>query len=120
MSATATHDTKRGEDARIRLAMLSEMPRQWGQFVSRWLRFNRSRRAEIDGATVPDRNVEYLFYQTLVGAWPPGLQPGDIDAVKALADRVAAYMIKAVRGGKEDRAGATRTQPMKPRLSDLS
>ena len=56
--------------------MLSEMPRRWGQSVSRWLRFNRSRRGEIDGETVPDRNVEYLFYQTLVGAWPPGLDAG--------------------------------------------
>ncbi|MFZ2007240.1 MAG: malto-oligosyltrehalose synthase, partial [Stellaceae bacterium] len=67
MVTTATHDTKRGEDARLRIAMLSEMPRLWGQCVRRWLRFNRSRRSEIDGVTVPDRNVEYLFYQTLVG-----------------------------------------------------
>jgi (1->4)-alpha-D-glucan 1-alpha-D-glucosylmutase len=102
MSTTATHDTKRGEDARIRLAMLSELPRRWGRYVSRWLRFNRSRRSEIDGDIVPDRNVEYLFYQTLVGAWPPGLTPSDTDAVKALAERVAAYMIKAVREGKEE------------------
>lgn len=102
MSATATHDTKRGEDARIRIAMLSELPRQWGQFVSRWLRFNRSRRAEIDGEVVPDRNVEYLFYQTLVGVWPPGLAPDDVEGVKALAERVGAYMIKAVREGKEE------------------
>jgi (1->4)-alpha-D-glucan 1-alpha-D-glucosylmutase len=81
---------------------LSEMPRQWGQYVSRWLRFNRSRRTEIDDDIVPDRNVEYLFYQTLVGAWPPGLAPDDVDGVKALAERVGAYMIKAVREGKEE------------------
>jgi (1->4)-alpha-D-glucan 1-alpha-D-glucosylmutase len=102
MSATATHDTKRGEDARLRLAMLSEIPRLWGRYVSRWLRFNRSRRTEIDGETVPDRNVEYLFYQTLVGAWPPRLEPTDPDAVKAFAERIGAYMIKAVREGKEE------------------
>jgi (1->4)-alpha-D-glucan 1-alpha-D-glucosylmutase len=102
MSSTATHDTKRGEDARVRIAMLSEMPRQWGQFVTRWLRLNRSRRAEIDGDIVPDRNVEYLFYQTLVGVWPPGLAPDDVEGVKALAERVGAYMIKAVREGKEE------------------
>jgi (1->4)-alpha-D-glucan 1-alpha-D-glucosylmutase len=101
-STTATHDTKRGEDARIRIAMLSEMPRLWGQCVTRWLRFNRSRRSEIDGDTVPNRNVEYLFYQSLVGVWPPGLQPDDVDGVKALAERVVAYMIKAVREGKEE------------------
>lgn len=102
MSATATHDTKRGEDTRIRLAMLSELPRDWGRAVSRWLRVNRSRRAEIDGEAVPDRNVEYLFYQTLVGAWPPDLRPDDADAMKAFADRIGAYMIKAVREGKEE------------------
>jgi (1->4)-alpha-D-glucan 1-alpha-D-glucosylmutase len=102
MSTTATHDTKRGEDARTRLALLSEMPRQWGQRVTHWLRFNRTRRAEIDGEIVPDRNVEYLFYQTLVGAWPPGLTPDDVDGVKELAERIGAYMIKAVREGKEE------------------
>jgi (1->4)-alpha-D-glucan 1-alpha-D-glucosylmutase len=102
MIGTATHDTKRGEDARIRLAMLSEMPRVWGQHVARWLRFNRSRRSEVDGEAVPDRNVEYLFYQTLVGAWPPGLRADDAAAVQDLAERVGAFMIKAVREGKEE------------------
>ena len=101
MITTATHDTKRGEDARLRLALLSEMPREWGLHVSRWLRFNRRHRSEIDGEPVPDRNVEYLFYQTLVGAWPPGLDLDDSDAVKSLGERVEAYMIKAVREGKE-------------------
>ena len=102
MSATATHDTKRGEDARLRLAMLSEMPRLWGRNVTRWLRFNRSRRFEIDGAIVPDRNVEYLFYQTLFGAWPPDLAPDDVGGMQIFAERIGAYMIKAVREGKEE------------------
>ena len=102
MNATATHDTKRGEDARLRIAMLSEMPREWGQSVSRWLRLNRSRRSEIKDDIVPDRNIEYLFYQTLVGAWPPGLQPDDAGGVADLAERVGAYMVKAVREGKEE------------------
>jgi (1->4)-alpha-D-glucan 1-alpha-D-glucosylmutase len=102
MGATATHDTKRGEDARLRMAMLSEMPGLWGQCVRRWLRINRTRHSEIDGETVPDHNVEYLFYQTLVGAWPPCLAPDDVDGVKALGERVAAYMVKAVREGKEE------------------
>jgi (1->4)-alpha-D-glucan 1-alpha-D-glucosylmutase len=107
MSGTATHDTKRGEDARIRLALLSEMPRRWGQAVAHWLRFNRSRRFEIEGDVVPDRNVEYLFYQTLFGAWPPGLTPDDAAGVKALAERIGAYMIKAVREGKEESGWST-------------
>ena len=83
MVTTATHDTKRGEDARVRLALLSEMPREWGRRLSQWLRLNRSRRSEIDGEIVPDRNVEYLFYQALFGAWPPDLAPDDVAAVDA-------------------------------------
>jgi (1->4)-alpha-D-glucan 1-alpha-D-glucosylmutase len=101
MVATATHDTKRGEDSRLRLALLSEVPRDWGRHVSRWLRLNRRHRSEIDGELVPDRNVEYLFYQTLIGVWPSGLTPDGTEAVSGLAERVEAYMIKAVREGKE-------------------
>jgi (1->4)-alpha-D-glucan 1-alpha-D-glucosylmutase len=100
MVTTATHDTKRGEDARARLALLSEMPREWGRRVFQWLRLNRSRRSEIDGDSAPDRNVEYLFYQTLFGAWPPALDPGDVAGVEGLAERVEAYMIKAARERK--------------------
>ncbi|HEV7995030.1 MAG TPA: malto-oligosyltrehalose synthase [Stellaceae bacterium] len=100
MVTTATHDTKRGEDARARLALLSEMPREWGRRLFQWLRLNRSRRSEIDGESVPDRNVEYLFYQALFGAWPPDLAPDDVAAVDALAERIVAYMIKAARERK--------------------
>jgi (1->4)-alpha-D-glucan 1-alpha-D-glucosylmutase len=101
MVTSATHDTKRGEDARMRLALLSEMPREWGRRVAQWLRLNRSRRSEVDDEIVPDRNVEYLFYQTLLGAWPPGLDPGDVEGMRGLAERIEAYMIKAVREGKQ-------------------
>jgi (1->4)-alpha-D-glucan 1-alpha-D-glucosylmutase len=98
---TATHDTKRGEDARLRISLLSEMPHEWGRRVAGWIRLNRRHRSDIDGEPVPDRNVEYLFYQMLVGVWPPGLDPGDSDAVSALAVRVEAAMIKSLREGKE-------------------
>ncbi|MGH7031833.1 MAG: malto-oligosyltrehalose synthase, partial [Stellaceae bacterium] len=100
MVTTSTHDTKRGEDARARLALLSEMPREWGRRVFQWLRLNRSRRSQIDGESVPDRNVEYLFYQTLLGAWPPALAPTDVAGMDHLAERIEAYMIKAVRERK--------------------
>jgi (1->4)-alpha-D-glucan 1-alpha-D-glucosylmutase len=90
--ATATHDTKRGEDARARLALLSELPREWGRNVARWHRLNGA----LLGEMAP--NHEWLFYQTLYGSWPIGL------AAKNAADlreRVAAYMTKAIREGKE-------------------
>jgi (1->4)-alpha-D-glucan 1-alpha-D-glucosylmutase len=100
MVTTATHDTKRGEDARARLALLSEMPREWRHAVFHWLRLNRRHRVEIDGEIVPDRNVEYLFYQALLGAWPPALKPDDRDGIANLAERIDAYMLKAARERK--------------------
>jgi (1->4)-alpha-D-glucan 1-alpha-D-glucosylmutase len=69
--------------------------------VIQWSRLNRSRRSEIDDEVVPDRNVEYLFYQSLLGAWPPDLSPDDVERVKSLAERLEAYMIKAVREAKQ-------------------
>src|SRR6516162_5480364 len=101
MVTTGTHDTKRGEDARVRLALLSEMPRDWSNRLSQWLRLNRSRRVEVDGEIVPERAVEYLFYQALLGAWPPDLAPDDVAGIKRLGERIEAYMIKAVREGKQ-------------------
>ena len=101
MVTTATHDTKRGEDARVRLALLTEMPRDWSNRLSQWLRLNRSRRVELDGEIVPERDVEYLFYQALLGAWPPDLAADDVAGVKRLGERIEAYMIKAVREGKQ-------------------
>ncbi|HWR35954.1 MAG TPA: malto-oligosyltrehalose synthase [Clostridia bacterium] len=71
MLTTSTHDMKRSEDVRMRLDVLSEMPRLWSAQVLRWRRSNRSRkRALSDGRIVPDANEEYLLYQTLIGAWP--------------------------------------------------
>src|SRR4051794_1072058 len=137
MLGTATHDTKRGEDARLRIALLSEIPREWGRRVAQWQRLNRRHRTEIDGEAVPGRNTEYLLYQMLVGAWPPELDPGDGEAVGGLAERIEAAMIKSVREGKEHsswsypddnyEAGVTRflrgaldaTRP-NPFLADLS
>jgi (1->4)-alpha-D-glucan 1-alpha-D-glucosylmutase len=101
MVTTATHDTKRGEDARIRLALLSEAPREWGRRLGQWFRLNRSRRSDVDDEIVPSRNVEYLFYQSLLGAWPPALAPNDTKGVAGLAARLEEYMIKAVREAKQ-------------------
>ena len=101
MLTTATHDTKRGEDARLRIALLSEMPREWGRRVEHWQQLNRRHRSALDGEPVPDRNVEYLFYQMLLGAWPPSLDAADAAGIAALAERIEAAMVKSVREGKE-------------------
>lgn len=101
--STATHDHKRGEDARARLAVLSELPHEWSRHLARWSRINRTKRVEIDGTPAPGRNVEYLLYQTLLAAWPPSLDlenPPEQD-LAAFAGRIADYMVKAVREAKE-------------------
>ncbi|MDD5556530.1 MAG: malto-oligosyltrehalose synthase [bacterium] len=95
MNATATHDTKRGEDARMRLQVLSEMPLEWARQVSSWQRMNACHAAKGEGRTSPDRNDEYLLYQTLVGTFPPD---GAIDG--AWVGRIREYMIKAIREAK--------------------
>jgi (1->4)-alpha-D-glucan 1-alpha-D-glucosylmutase len=98
MCATATHDTKRGEDTRARITVLSEIPREWQARLARWRRLNRRRRQPVGERLAPSRNEEYLFYQTLVGMWP--LTPPDAAGHRAVVDRVAAYMLKAVREAK--------------------
>jgi (1->4)-alpha-D-glucan 1-alpha-D-glucosylmutase len=98
MSATSTHDTKRSEDVRARIAVLSEIPREWRAAVSRWHRWNRRHSSEVDGRPAPDKNDEYLLYQTLVGAWPLG--PPDAERAATFMARIQAYMLKAAKEAK--------------------
>lgn len=95
MLATATHDTKRGEDVRARINVLSEIPTEWRERLARWGRINRSRRHDVDGAVAPSRNDEYLLYQTLLGAWP--LEEMDDEAITNFRERIQGYMQKAMR-----------------------
>ena len=99
MLATATHDTKVGEDVRARINVLSEIPDEWARQVSRWMRVNKAHRTILDGEPAPDLNDEYRFYQALVGAWP--LEADRVDGAPAeFLERVQAYMLKAVRESK--------------------
>jgi (1->4)-alpha-D-glucan 1-alpha-D-glucosylmutase len=98
MSSTATHDTKRGEDMRARLHVLSEAAAEWKDAFTRWRRLNEPLLRDVDGEAVPDANEEYLLYQTLVGTWPVGLlKPTERDAYR---DRILQYMEKALREAK--------------------
>ncbi len=99
LSATATHDTKRGEDARARINVLSEMPAEWKRAVSRWYLLNRRHKPVIDGDAAPDRSDEYFFYQTLVGSWPSP-RPAGAEEFAAFAARVQQYMQKAIHEAK--------------------
>jgi (1->4)-alpha-D-glucan 1-alpha-D-glucosylmutase len=100
--ATSTHDTKRGEDARARITVLSEMPVAWSKAVGAWMRINGRNRMKLHGAWAPDRNDEYLFYQVLIGSWPAECAQAPIaDRASAdLTERVVAYMDKAAREAK--------------------
>ena len=102
--ATATHDHKRGEDVRARLAVLSEIPGEWGELVTRWMRLNACLRREVDGGFAPDATDEVILYQMLVGAWPPGLTASDEAGVRVFADRVVAWQEKALREAKRHTA----------------
>jgi (1->4)-alpha-D-glucan 1-alpha-D-glucosylmutase len=90
--ATATHDHKRGEDMRARLAVLSEVPDRWREAVARW-----RRREPADG---PDAIDAYFVYQTVFGAWPPGLAAADAEGLDALRRRVQQWLAKALREAK--------------------
>ena len=100
--ATATHDTKRGEDARARVNVLSEIPAVWRRSVSEWRKINVGHRTAVDRAYAPDANDEYLFYQALVGAWPAEHvgAPIPVEAPSELVARLRAYMQKAIKEAK--------------------
>jgi (1->4)-alpha-D-glucan 1-alpha-D-glucosylmutase len=100
MLATATHDTKLGEDVRARINSISELPAEWPREVSRWMRANRPLRRLVDGEPAPDRNDEYRFYQALVGSWPLDVPPDAAEAPRELIERLQGYMLKAAREAK--------------------
>jgi (1->4)-alpha-D-glucan 1-alpha-D-glucosylmutase len=95
MNATSTHDTKRGEDVRARINVLSEIPGEWAAHVLKWNAINGEHKQWLKGRELPDRNDEYFLYQSLIGAWPGSEEPDS-----AFVDRMQAYMIKAVREAK--------------------
>ncbi len=98
MLTTSTHDTKRSEDVRARLNVLSEMPGPWQAALARWGRLNSSKKTVVEDQPAPDRNDEYLLYQTLLGAWPVG--PLDAGGMARFRGRIAEYMQKATREAK--------------------
>lgn len=99
LSATTTHDTKRSEDVRARISVLSEVPREWREHVTRWSRWHRRFKASVEGNDAPSRNDEYLLYQSLVGVWPGAISaPGDEHA--RFSERLQQYALKVARESK--------------------
>ena len=101
MLASATHDTKRGEDARARLAVLSERPDEWRRQVAVWSRLLRARLGDVEGVADPDRNDEYMLYQMLLGSWPMEmLEAPSAAALAAYAERIRGALTKSMREAK--------------------
>jgi len=98
LSATSTHDTKRSEDVRARINVLSEMPGRWYRAIRRWGNLNSEKKAQLDEIPAPDANEEYLLYQTLVGVWPFAAMDAETHA--EFVQRIEEYLIKAVREAK--------------------
>ncbi|MDA8170693.1 MAG: malto-oligosyltrehalose synthase [Nitrospiraceae bacterium] len=96
--STSTHDSKRSEDVRARINVLTEMPRAWRDAISRWKRANRKKKPSVEGKPVPDNNDEYHLYQVMVGVWPP--TPPDNEGLADMRQRIKQYMLKAVREAK--------------------
>jgi (1->4)-alpha-D-glucan 1-alpha-D-glucosylmutase len=95
LNASSTHDTKRGEDMRARLNVLSEIPAEFTASVQRWAELSKSLKQKVDGEPAPDRAEEYFLYQTLLGAYPT-----NPTAQQQFPSRIAAYMVKALREAK--------------------
>ena len=92
LNATATHDTKRGEDARMRLNVLSEIPQEWFEKFKEWQKLNESFKTD---KLVPDSNAEYFIYQSLLGAFP-----FEENELEEFPTRVKDYLQKAFREAK--------------------
>ncbi|WP_029005546.1 malto-oligosyltrehalose synthase [Azorhizobium doebereinerae] len=101
MLATATHDHKRGEDARLRLAVLSELPHVWCDVLDALMAQAAPFRSELAGGPAPSAADEIMLYQTLIGAWPHMLAPDDAAGTDALCARVAEWQLKALREAKK-------------------
>ena len=101
MLATSTHDSKRAEDVRSRINVLSEIPALWRLRTRVWKRMNRSYQSKVNDQPAPTPNDEYLLYQTLIGAWPADPLHDEHDW-KIFRERIEAYMLKAIREAKQN------------------
>ncbi len=97
LSATSTHDTKRSEDVRARINVLSEIPHAWSMSLDRWSRWNQGAKGEVRGRPAPSASDEVLLYQTLLGAWPLAQEE-----LPQFRERVKGYMLKAAREAGEN------------------
>jgi (1->4)-alpha-D-glucan 1-alpha-D-glucosylmutase len=115
MLATSTHDSKRSEDVRARINVLSEIPMEWHRKVRTWREMNRDKKIFHDAAGTPTPNDEYLLYQTLVGAWPAGDEADN--PPEGFVKRICEYMLKSVREAKEKTSWANQNKEYEDALT---
>jgi (1->4)-alpha-D-glucan 1-alpha-D-glucosylmutase len=108
MLATSTHDSKRSEDVRARINVISELPIKWRLRVRIWRDLNRDKKVVCDGREAPTANDEYLFYQTLLGAWPSGAE--EQNTPESFTTRITNYMLKAIREAKLNTSWANQNE----------
>ena len=116
MLATSTHDSKRSEDVRARINVLSEIPREWHRRVRTWREINKNKKRECDGAEAPTANDEYLLYQTLIGAWPFG----EDEPAPGFRERIRDYMLKALREAKEKTSWSNQNKAYEDAVTDFA
>ncbi len=111
LNATTTHDTKRSEDVRARLSVLSEVPGEWNAHLQRWRAWNEGKKTMAGDKAAPEANTEILFYQSMVGIWP--LDPAE---EAGLPQRLKDYILKAVREAKEQTNWVDQNKPYEEAL----
>jgi (1->4)-alpha-D-glucan 1-alpha-D-glucosylmutase len=119
MIATATHDTKRGEDARARLAALSEMPEVWREAVARFEGLCGPHVGVLAGEPAPDANDRYLLLQALLGAWPLDLLDDDGGDREGFRERMEGYLLKALREAKRHTSWVHGNEPYEAAATGL-
>ncbi len=117
MLASSTHDSKRSEDVRARINVLSEIPLLWLRHLRRWRDWNRNKKRQLDGVPVPTRNDEYLLYQTLLGAW--STESPDDAQWGVFTERIDQYMLKAIREAKEHTSWANTNSDYEKAVTDF-
>jgi (1->4)-alpha-D-glucan 1-alpha-D-glucosylmutase len=117
LSPLSTHDTKRSEDVRARIDVLSEMADEWWQCVARWRLLNGALRRSANGSAAPDSNDEYLIYQTLIGAWPMDL--ADSMVKPDFVRRIQEYTLKAIREAKVNSSWTEPNSEYENRVADF-
>jgi (1->4)-alpha-D-glucan 1-alpha-D-glucosylmutase len=115
MLSSSTHDSKRSEDVRARINVLSEIPAEWRLRLHRWSQWNRSKRRTLEGEPTPARSDEYLLYQTLVGMWPTGSL--DDNGWRDFTERIERYILKAAREAKQNTTWANTSPEYEGALS---